>query len=136
MRLAITIYSLLVAGFVACYCFVTLAWLDAKAVGPDAFPGSPDWSGTYFSQLEGYIWLRGVLVGLAIGAVSLLAFVRAGAVGPLASPYRFMLLASVLLPTIALVVGFLVGRGVDVPGRSAKVESCERQCLAEPTNAP
>jgi hypothetical protein len=130
-------YALLATVFVLLHCFVVASWIDVKAAGPNAFPGSPDWRGIYFRWLESYIWMNGALVGVSLGGVSLfIASARLSTAPTYSGVFRLLRIAGFVLPAAALVAGMQVEESVMVPERPIEVERCERLCHAEQLNAP
>lgn len=105
MRRILSLYLVLVVVGVLCYCLAVAGWTNSKAVGPHAFPGSPDWGYMYGSSLERYFWMSGMLFGLSLGAVALLASGRASESMAQGKWVRAMAIASVAIPAMALAVG-------------------------------
>lgn len=131
MRRIIPSYLLLVVAGVLCYCLAVRVWTDVKAIGIHAFPGSPDWGGMYGSSLENYLWMSGMLFGLMLGGVVLFACVYADKVLPRTRLNSLMMIASVVIPATALVVGCWVEWGT-VHGTSATGEIRSNRSI-EPT---
>jgi hypothetical protein len=64
---------------IALYCWLLWGWIGWKAVGPHAFPGSPDASWLYFRSLEYCRWATGFLVGVWVGGVVCVLMLRLSA---------------------------------------------------------
>ncbi len=79
MSRLITIYLVIEAIAVALYCWLLWGWMGWKAVGPNAFPGSPDAAWLYSSSLEYCRWATGFVEGVWIGGIACVLFLRSGA---------------------------------------------------------
>ena len=137
MRKTIAIYLSLVVAATILYGFTVFRWIDSKAVGLHAFPGSPDWAYMYGSSLERYFWLSGMLFGLALGGVALFAYARSS---PSVSKPRWesgMIIASVVILIAALAVGYSAEQntlqGGAAVGESGSNMPVERIVAAEKT---
>lgn len=106
MKRIIRLYLLLVIIAVLGYGFTVADWTDVKTVGPDAFPGSPDWGYMYASAYENYLWMSGALFGLTIGAIAL--FVSARTVSSMSRNQAAMAISAIGPPALALAIGYVL----------------------------
>jgi len=83
------------------YAWQSFAWYGWKAVGPDAFPGSPDAIYNYRIAERWSGWLEGVVVGLLIGAIAF-CLARSGQVSQPTWPQKLAMHSTWILPLAAL----------------------------------
>jgi len=104
MRRLIYIHLMLVVAAVLCYGYSAIEWISVKPVGLHAFPGSPDWSHTYISAFERYLWTSGMLFGFVVASVPLVLLARGDSgVGTWKAAIPF---AATAISALTLVLGY------------------------------
>jgi hypothetical protein len=104
MRRVFYIHLMLVAAAVLCYGYAEIRWTSVKVVGLHAFPGSPDWGGTFISAYDSYRWMSGMLFGLLVAGLPL-SFLACAAPG-MGAWRNVAPVAAIAVPALALVLGY------------------------------
>ena len=132
MRRAFYTHLVLVALAVLCYGYAEIRWTSVKVVGLHAFPGSPDWDGTFMSAYDSYRWMGGMLFGLLVAGLPLSLLAR---VAPGMGTWRTVVpIAAFAVPALALALGDMhESRTVQDERRSSDMRS---NLLLERTATP
>jgi len=118
MRRVFYIHLALVAAAVLCYGYAEIRWTSVKVVGLHAFPGSPDWGGTFMSAYDSYRWMSGMLFGLLVAGLPISFLARA--VQGMGSWRHIVPVAAIAVPALALVLGYAHEAGtVQVEARTS-----------------
>jgi hypothetical protein len=112
MRRILVFFLLIELLATAFYCWSAWQWFDWRAVGPNAFPGSPDAFFYAHSAFSDYLRAQGFMLGGILGGVAVAFLVSISHGAQITKSTRALQISIVLLPVAVLASVYVIGARV------------------------